>query len=339
MHYVDLISFFTLVYFLDKKRVTCLVYHYSIYMKTILFTLTLAILMTLSAQETNYDLNDLSINEYIDGTLFHPKEKENPNLVIIIPDYGPTDRNGNQNFQKNNALKKLAHHLSTNNIATFRYDKRTLKLIKNNNSSTVTFEDFVTDAKAVISYFKETGRYSKIYIIGHGQGSLVGMLSIDGQVDGFISLAGSGKNIGDVIYEQINATARQFAEDTKRVISSLKKGKTTTDFPPALASMFSLDVQPFMISWMAHNPTEEIKKLTIPILVINGTKDLQVSEEETKMLANANENAKLHLIEKMNHVLFTITGDNLENSKSYNEAFREINPELISKILSFINSQ
>ena len=84
--------------------------------------------------------------------------------------------------------------------------------------------------------------------------------------------------------------------------------------------------------------TEVIKTIDIPILIINGTKDFQVSEEEAKLLANANTNSEFIVIENMNHVLFTIEGDNLENSKSYNESFREINSELTKTILSFIKS-
>jgi len=38
----------------------------------------------------------------------------------------------------------------------------------------------------------------------------------------------------------------------------------------------------------------------------------------------------------MNHVLKTIEGDDIENSKSYNEASRPINTELIKEITRFI---
>ena len=200
------------------------------------------------------------------------------------------------------------------------------------------FDDFVTDASAVLDYFIEKNNYSNIYIIGHSQGSLVGMLSALDKADGFISLAGAGNNIGDVLIEQITNTAPIFAEDTKRVVNSLKEGKTTTDFPVALSSVFNADLQPFMMNWMSYNPTDILKNLEMPILIINGTKDLQVSVKEAELLKAANEEAKLVIIENMNHVLFEIEGGDLENSKSYNESFREINSELTKTILSFIKS-
>ena len=89
---------------------------------------------------------------------------------------------------------------------------------------------------------------------------------------------------------------------------------------------------------MQYNPTEIISELKIPVLIVNGTKDLQVSEEEAQLLKDANEDAELKIIENMNHVLFNIEGDDLENSKSYNEAFRPISTELVETIVEFIGS-
>lgn len=289
------------------------------------------------AQDINYSRNDISINNFVDGTLLTPKDIDKPILAIIIAGSGPTDRNGNQDFLKSNNLKKLAESLSNNNIATFRYDKRIVKQIKNGNfDKNIMFDDFVTDAVSVIEYFKKTNSYSKIYIIGHSQGSLVGMLAGKDRVDGFISIAGAGQSIDYVIIDQIQKTAQMYTEDTKRVFDKMRQGKTTPDYPQALSSIFNIEVQPFMMNWMQYNPQEVIKSLDIPILIINGTKDLQVTVEEAKLLKKASQNAELKIVEKMNHMLFIIEGDDLENAKSYNESARKISDEAVSAILNFI---
>ena len=119
----------------------------------------------------------------------------------------------------------------------------------------------------------------------------------------------------------------------------LKTGQTTNKFPPELAAIFNIETQPFMISWMAYNPSTIIGESKTPTLIINGTKDLQVSVEEAKLLAKANPKAELKIIENMNHVLFTIEGDRLENSKSYGESFRKINTELMDSIVNFIKKK
>jgi hypothetical protein len=94
-----------------------------------------------------------------------------------------------------------------------------------------------------------------------------------------------------------------------------------------------------MMNWMQYDPREEIKKLQMPILLINGTKDLQIEPKEASLLNEAAPNSTVKLIDKMNHVLVTIAGDNIENSKSYNEAFRKISPKLIEDITNFIKTK
>ena len=309
------------------------------FMKFKLFFVLYLMSFCVFSQELTFTPKDITINEFIDGTLLIPNDVEKPNLAIIIAGSGPTDRNGNQNMLKNNSLKKLAEELSKEGLATFRYDKRIVKQIRKNNvDMNIRFDDFITDAISVLNYFKNNDAFNKVYIIGHSQGSLVGIVAAKEGADGFISLAGAGKPIDEVIIDQVTATAPMFAEDTKRVFSIMKEGKTTTDFPQALISIFNLEVQPFMMSWMAYNPQEEIRGLEIPVLIINGTKDLQVSEDEANLLHSANTNSTLKIIEKMNHILVPIEGDTLENSKSYNESQRKISGELIQSIVVFTNN-
>lgn len=306
-------------------------------MKFLVLFISLCFSSSLLSQESSFTKQDISVNKHIDGTLLSPNNVKKPNLAIIIAGSGPTDRDGNQNFLKNNSLKKLAVNLTNNNIATYRYDKRIVKQLKSNNlDKNIIFDHFVTDAKSVIDYFKSTKNFNKIYVIGHSQGSLVGMLAAKDRADGFISLAGAGQSIDQVIIEQVNKTAPNFTEDTKRIFKTLKEGKTTTDYPMALSSIFNIEIQKFMINWMKYNPTEVLSTLNIPILVINGTKDLQVSETEAKLLKEANKDATLKIIENMNHVLVTIEGDDLENSKSYAETQRPIAEGLIDTITNFI---
>ncbi|WP_296382055.1 alpha/beta hydrolase [Winogradskyella sp.] len=302
--------------------------------------LVLSLIFSISfCQEQTYNEKEVSISKWIDGTLLSPNDTEKPTLAILVADSGPTNRNGNQNFLKNNSLKKLAEGLTNNGIATFRYDKRIVKQIRQGKvDKNMMFDDFINDASDVIDYFKDIEKYSEIYVIGHSQGSLVGMIAAKDKVDGFISLAGSGQNIGDVLVEQATKMAPKLGEETQRIVDQLKEGKSVNDYPDVLASLFGPDLQPFMINWMKYSPTETIKELKMPILLINGTKDLQVSESEAELLKTANEKAKLIIIENMNHVLFEIKGDDLENSKSYNESFRAISPKLVTKITEFIKS-
>ncbi|WP_375239968.1 alpha/beta hydrolase [Aurantibacter sp.] len=302
----------------------------------LLITLTFS-QINFAQQDSLYVAKEVEINTFINGTLLTPNNSTKPNLAIIIAGSGPTDRDGNQNFLKSNNLKKLAIGLSQNGVATFRYDKRIVKQIRKGNvDKNMMFDDFVTDASSVLDYFKKTNAYNKIYMIGHSQGSLVGLLAAKDKADGFISLAGAGQSIDNIIIEQVTKTAPQFKTDTERIFDVLKKGETTSDFPVALGSLFNLGVQPFIANWMLYNPVEEIAKLNMPCLIINGTKDLQVSEAEANLLNDAAKNSTLKIYENMNHILVTIEGDDLENSKSYNEPYRKLTENLVSDIVEFI---
>lgn len=284
---------------------------------------------------------DLIISNYVEGTLLIPNSKTNA-LAIIIPGSGPTDRDGNQNFMKNNSLKFLAHDLTNKGIATFRYDKRALTMLKKGASEKkikqVRFDDFATDAKKVISYFKNRKRYDKIYIIGHSQGSLVGMLAVTENIDGFISIAGAGKSIDQIILDQIEMMgANDLVESAKKTFKIMKTGKVDKNFNLGLANVFNLDVQPFIMNWVSYSPTEEIAKLTIPTLIINGTNDIQVTTAEADLLKKAKKDAELVIIENMNHVLKTVTSkDPQENTKTYNMPQLKNTPELTEKIIAFI---
>ena len=287
-------------------------------------------------QEVTYPETSIRISRWIDGSLIDPNSGSNQ-LAILIGGSGPTDRDGNQNFLKTNNLKKLAQELAKNDISTFRYDKRIVKQIKMNAvDPNITFDDFVSDAIEVVNYFKTQQKFENIYIIGHSQGSLIGMLAAQQNVAGLISVAGAGQAIDAVVIEQVEKTAPMFSEETKRVFDVLRSGKTTTDYPPALASIFDSSVQEFMMSWMKHDPVEVIKKLDVPILIINGTKDLQVSVAEAELLHEASATSELKVIENMNHVLFIIHGDDQENAKSYNDPNGKVSEELIKEIVAFI---
>lgn len=308
-------------------------------MKNLLFIFTMLLCSFSFAQDII--AQDLIISNYIEGTLLVPKTKTKT-LAIIIPGSGPNDRDGNQNFMKNNSLKYLAEDLTNDGIATFRYDKRALTMLKKGASEKqikqVTFDDFIIDAKKVVTYFKDRNRYDNIYIIGHSQGALVGILASNEHVTGLVSIAGPGKSIDQIIIDQIGQMgADDLVESAKQTFDILKSGKIDKKFNPGLANIFNLDVQPFIRSWMKYSPTEELAKLTIPTLLINGDNDIQVSPEDLELLKKAKEDSEVTLIKNMNHVLKTVESKDVqENAKTYNMPQLKNAPELAKKIREFI---
>ncbi len=310
-------------------------------MKNTFLIILLSFTTTIFSQEKKVITQEVEINSLIKGTLFSPeKDIKQTKLVILIAGSGPTNRNGNSMVGGvNNSLKFLAEGLAQNGIAVFSYDKRIFAqmLNKTMDEKTLSFEDFINDAKDVIAYYKSQKKYSKIIIAGHSEGSLIGMVAANGTVDGYVSLSGAGRPIDEVISEQVVKNSPSMKEAVDKDFVLLKEGKTFENKNPLLASLFRESVQPYMISWIKYNPQNEIKKLSIPILIINGTKDLQVPPSDAELLNKANPKSELKIIENMNHIFKEIKNDE-DNVKSYSDSKLPVVPELIDTMTTFVNS-
>jgi len=287
-----------------------------------------------SEVELDIPTNSITIN----GTLLTSTLQEKTPLVILIPGSGPTDRNGNSAMAKNNSLKFLAEVLAGENIATYRFDKSVLSYSKDDKKKidSLTFEVFIEEAQSVVDFFINSYNYSKIIIAGHSQGSLVGMIAAKNKADGFISLEGAGRSIDEILIEQIGLQAPFLKDETKSILAELKQGNTVDEFNPMLISLFNKQVQPFLISWIKYNPQFEISKLKIPILIINGSKDIQTKNLDAELLHNTAINSQLEIIENMNHIFKEIKGDLTENMQSYNNPKLPVMKELANRITNFV---
>jgi fermentation-respiration switch protein FrsA (DUF1100 family) len=94
-----------------------------------------------------------------------------------------------------------------------------------------------------------------------------------------------------------------------------------------------------MISWFRYDPQKEIAKLKKPVLIVQGTTDIQVSVEDAKRLQAANQLAKMTLIEGMNHIFKNADADRTKNIQTYSQPELPVNAELVDVISSFILSE
>lgn len=271
------------------------------------------------------------------GVLSLPANTGKIPVALIIAGSGPTDRDGNSAMTKNNSLKMLSAALLQRGIATLRYDKRGVgeSMVAGGSESSLRFDDYVDDAKGWVALLKEDKRFSKVVVIGHSEGSLIGMIAAV-NADQFVSIAGVGRPANQLLLEQIGAQSKQAADAAAPIFDSLKNGFTVKHVPVMLLSLFRPSVQPYMISWFKYDPQVEVAKLRIPVLLIQGTNDIQVSVEDAKRLAAANPKATLVLIEKMNHLLKLVEGDRAANMKTYNEPDLPIVPEIGVHISGFV---
>lgn len=273
------------------------------------------------------------------GTLSYDKTIKKQPLAIFIHGSGNVDRNGNQAGVNSNAnyIKQLSDSLTKRGVAFYRYDKRTATLDNIKFAmQDLNFNRFVDDAVLAIDKFKDDPRFSSITLIGHSQGSLVGMLASKSNVKKFISLAGPSAPFDGILVDQVK---RQNGDSIAAIVENhfkqLKEKGAIDNLDPNLAGMFNKPNQTFFSSWILYDPSEELKKLNIPVLILNGDKDLQVGIDNATELHQAYKDSQIVIIKNMNHVLKTIEKDE-DNLKSYSSADYPISSDLIVAIEEFI---
>lgn len=144
----------------------------------------------------------------LEGTLLTADLKVSKTVALIIAGSGPTDRDGNNPTMINNSLKMLADELSKVGISSLRYDKRGIGKSKDSGLKEIglRFENYINDASRWIEYLNNLSCFNKIVVIGHSEGSLIGMVaSQQKNVDKFISIAGAGQPIDQIIREQLKS--------------------------------------------------------------------------------------------------------------------------------------
>ncbi|MDU1891270.1 MAG: alpha/beta hydrolase [Dysgonomonas sp.] len=278
------------------------------------------------------------------GILKVPQSKSKIPVAVIIAGSGPTDRDGNQPQMKSNSLKMLSDGLYYKGIATLCFDKRKSGKSKvGQKEEDIRLEDFVKDVEGWIDLVSQDKRFSDIIIIGHSEGSLIGMLAINNRkkIDRFISLAGSGKPKNEILKEQLSERMKgqpQFAIDMIfSYIEKLERGERIPDVPQNLMALFRPSVQPYLISCFKYNPQAEIAKINIPVLITSGSTDIQVTPEHTELLSKANPKAHKVIIENMNHILKECDKTDLQSQlATYTDPNKPIMEQITNIISSFI---
>lgn len=311
---------------------------------------SIAILSVFAQQKTVEDSLRLTVRGCtIHGTLALPtgiSEKNPQPIVLIIAGSGPTDRQGNSSAPVNpNSYRMLADSLAERGIASLRFDKRGIGQSKSADlkEENLRFDDYVNDAADWLKLLRGDRRFSKIVVVGHSEGSLVGMLAArEAGADAFVSLAGAGRRISEIIVEQLADQGFEVEKQakTRQMFDTLMAGQVLQQkVSGPLGAIFRPSVQPYLISWLRFDPLVEFQKLNCPTLILQGTTDFQVKKREAELLAAARPSAKLVFLDGMNHVLKTAPdpkADKMGNYKTYTDPGLPLAPGLTGELVGFI---
>lgn len=276
------------------------------------------------------------------GTLRVPAGVAPGPAVLIIAGSGPTDRNGNQpgGVITSATYRQLAVALERSGLRTLRFDKRMIGLStgpKPIAESDLRFSHYVSDAAAWARFLARQPGVTCVVILGHSEGALIASMAAQKlNTCGVISAAGVGRPFGDLLREQLTNAGMApaaFAQ-AEAVISELEASRLVAGIPQT-NTLFRPSVQPYLISQMAIDPAIELARVKVPVLILQGDNDIQVTEEDSRLLAKARPDATRVVVAGMNHGLRISPRDREGNLATYGDPSLPLAPEGVEAIVRF----
>ncbi|HEX5345469.1 MAG TPA: alpha/beta fold hydrolase [Duganella sp.] len=265
-------------------------------------------------------------------------------VVLLHSGSGPTDRDGNSTMLPgpNDSLKQLAEGLARQGIASVRYDKRGIgsSALPVWKEEDLRLDDYVGDAAAWLRKLRADGRFSRVVMAGHSEGAQIAAEACaQGGADACVLIAGAGHPLDEILRDQLkDKLPPALASESDSILAALKEGKTVDKVPPPLLPLYRPDVQPYLISTFQHDPRKAIAALKMPVLILQGTSDVQVQQDEAKALAAAAPKAKLVIVQGMNHLLKIVGDDKALQQKSYASPDLPVAPQLIDAVSAFVKA-
>lgn len=279
------------------------------------------------------------------GTLVH---QAGAPVVLLLPGSGPTDRNGdNAMGVRGGVYRQLAEALRHRGIGSLRLDKRGIggsAAAAGKDANAVTIADYAADAAAGRDLLIAHGQRC-VWLAGHSEGGLIALAlaARDAQgLCGLILLAAPGRPLGVVLREQLKPKlpADMFAA-ADSAIARLEKGERVdpASVPAPLASLFNPAVQGFLGDMLRHDPARLARATRLPMLIVQGETDIQVSVADARALAAARPDARLVMLPGVNHVWKKAPADPAANAATYADADLKIEQSVVDAIARFVLEQ
>jgi len=280
------------------------------------------------------------------GTFLMPEVKAPFPLVIFVHGSGPHDRN--EMILGNTPFKDIAVGLAERGVASYRYDKRTLvyggRFSKMQNPTV--YDETINDAVAAAELFKNNPDISQIYILGHSLGGTL-IPRIDpkcGSAAGYIILAGAARPLEDLILEQSeyilendNVTNPAIKQVKLAAVKNIVQNiRTLTPESKKYPGELMGTPASYWLDLKGYEPAKEAKKITKPVLVLQGMRDYQVTLKDfeiwkKELAGKLNVNFKLY--PGLNHLFIHGAGKSLP--AEYQKKGR-VSDEVIDDIALFV---
>ena len=308
---------------------------------------TLAVILaaatSASAAETRLSIEGPS--GALQGTLAAPDGGPKGPVAIIIPGSGPTDRDGNNPLGVTAGMYRLlAEALAAKGVSTVRIDKRGMfgSSAAAADADNVRMTDYAADVRAWGQEAQKRTSARCAWLIGHSEGSLIALITAQQPegICGLILVAGASRKMGDILREQLKANPANapLLAQALAALTELEAGRhvDVSGMHPALAALFRPSVQGFLIDQMSYDPAALLARYAGPVLVLQGTTDLQVSMQDAQRLAGARLSVTMVALEGVNHILKVAPADPAANFATYGNSALPIAPSLVEAIMAYL---
>jgi len=283
------------------------------------------------------------------ATILAPASGSKAPAIVILPGSGPTDRDGNSPLGvKGSTYRLLAEGLAAKGVTTLRMDKRGLFAsgAAAANPNAVTVDILAADANAWAAKLKAESGAKCVWLLGHSEGGLVALIAAQDGKDlcGLILVSTSGTPYGEVLRAQIKANPNNPPElvvASDKAIDDLAAGRKVeaSTLPAPLQSLFHPAIQDFLIAAFRQDPGGLARGYEGPVLILQGSTDLQITVKDAEVLKVAQPRARLVVLDGVNHVLKVAPADRAANFAAYSDPSLPLAPGVVEAIVGFVTGQ
>lgn len=262
--------------------------------------------------------------------------------MIIIPGSGATDRDGNNSIGPSGSYKLLAEALAERGVATLRIDKRGMfTSAAAGDPNAVSIALYREDLASWIAEARKATGADCVWLAGHSEGGVVALASAGQEgVCGLVLLATPGRKLGDTLREQLRANPANapLLPAAEAALADLEAGRKVDvgGLHPALMGLFRTEVQDFLIDLLRQDPPAMVRSAKVPILVVQGGRDIQVAKVDADALSGARPGVARADFPAMNHVLKDAPADRAGNIAAYRDPARPLTAGLADRIAAFV---
>lgn len=272
------------------------------------------------------------------GTLTVPNLPGPFPAVVLV--HGARDADRDQTVGGAKIFKDLAEGLASAGILVLRYDKRT-RVYGSRVAAMKQYtigEEVVDDAVKAVALLRTLPEVNgkKIYVIGHSVGAYAAprIADEDGKLAGLVLMAGNVRGLEDVVVDQLeyvgaNAKTMATAKEVQAKVKKLEPGDA--DSPPLMNTPAT-----YWLDLKGYDPAAKAKTLGIPILILQGERDYEVTMKEYalwKASVGSQKGVAMKSYPSLNHLF--IAGEGKSLPAEYNKP-GHVAADVINDIVGFV---